>query len=816
MTIQSRDVVEVRADILATDQDPKVTHVVPVLPLKDMVAFPFMLVPLFVVRERSIDAIEEAISNDRMVFLVAQRDPSVEEPGPDDLYGLGTLGVLMRVVRVPEDRIRVVVQGLSRARIVGFEKQPGHMVARIQGIDEIEADETEEDIELEALIRNVKQTARSLVEMGKQLSPEVMVVLENLEEPGRLADLIISNLEIEITKAQEILETLDPAARLTAVNRILAGELELLTVQERISSQARGEIERYQREYFLRQQLKAIRSELGEGEDLVEEIEQFRLKATEHGLPQEAREEALRQISRLEHMQSDSAEASLIRGYLDWTFSLPWNRSSDDNLNLKKAQQILDENHYNLADVKTRIIEYLAVLKLRGRMHGGILCFVGPPGVGKTSFGKSIARALGRKFVRISLGGLHDEAEIRGHRRTYVGALPGKIIHALRTAGTNNPVVLLDEIDKMGHDLRGDPAAALLEILDPEQNSAFRDNYLGVGFDLSKVLFIATANVLESILPAFRDRLEVLPLSGYDEEEKCKIATRFLIPKQLAANGLSRDNLRIAPRALRSIVNQYTDEAGLRNLERCVASICRKVARKVAEGDQQSIDLKQQADLVDFLGPARRKEGRSPRRDSIGAATALAWTASGGEILLVECTALKGKGRLIMTGQLGEILKESVQAAMSYARSRSAELELDDSLFEQMDFHIHLPEGAIPKDGPSAGTALATALISASTRRPVRHDVALTGEITLRGQVLAVGGIKEKIMAARRSRIPTVILPKENQPDAKQLPEAAIRGVELVFVQDMDQVLRWALRPPQARPRPGEPKARKGVRPSLA
>ncbi len=816
MTIQSRDVVEVPGGILTTDKSSVVSHIVPVLPLKDMVAFPFMLVPLFVVRERSIVAIEDAIARDRMVFLVAQKDPSVEEPGPDDLYTLGTLGVLMRVVRVPEDRIRVVVQGLSRAHIVGFEKNDEHLVVRVEGIDEIECDETEEDIELEALIRNVKQTARSLVEMGKQLSPEVMVVLENLEEPGRLADLIVSNLDIEITKAQEILETLDPVGRLTMVNRILAGELELLTVQERISSQARGEIERYQREYFLRQQLKAIRNELGEGEDLGEEIERYREKVGEVGLPHEARDEAVRQISRLERMQGDSAEASLIRTYLDWAFSLPWNRSSDDNLNLKKAQQILDENHYNLAEVKGRIIEYLAVLKLRGRMHGGILCFVGPPGVGKTSFGKSIARALGRKFVRISLGGLHDEAEIRGHRRTYIGAMPGKIIHALRTAGTNNPVVLLDEIDKMGRDVRGDPAAALLEILDPEQNSAFRDNYLGVGFDLSKVLFIATANVLESILPAFRDRLEVLSLPGYDEEEKCKIAVRFLVPKQLSANGLSKDNLRIAPGVLRNIVNRYTDEAGLRNLERCIATICRKIARRVAEGEQQGFNLKQPGDLVEFLGPARRKGGRVLGRDSIGAATALAWTASGGEILQVECTAMKGKGRLIMTGQLGEILKESVQAALSYARSRSAELALDESLFEETDFHIHLPEGAIPKDGPSAGIALALALISASTKRAVRHDVALTGEITLRGQVLAVGGIKEKIMAARRNRIPTVLLPRENQPDAAQVPESALRDIELVFVQDMDQVLHRALCDPPGGSRRGGTGARKGAQPSGA
>ncbi|RPI28795.1 MAG: endopeptidase La [Acidobacteria bacterium] len=773
-----------------TDES-EIPQTLPVLPLKDLVAFPFMIAPLFVTRDSSVAAIEDSIDRDRTVLLVAQKSSETEDPAKEDLYEIGTVGVLMRMFKLPDQRIRILVQGLSRARVKACEKRGNFLVAHVEPIEEPEADE--DDPEIEALVGEVKEKVKSAGELGRSFSPEVLVVLENLEDPGRLADLVASNLDLDVPDSQSVLNIIQPVKRLARVHQILTNQVELLNVREKITSKAKVEIDKSQREYFLRQQLKAIQTELGETDDLSEEINQYRETAQQIDLSPEARQETLRQIRRLERMPGDSAEAAIVRNYLDWMLSLPWSRSTTDNLDLQKASQILNKEHYDLEEVKTRILEYLAVLKLKQNLKGPILCFVGPPGVGKTSLGRAIATALGRKFARVSLGGVHDEAEIRGHRRTYVGAMPGKIIQALRYAETNNPVFMLDEVDKTGSDSRGDPAAALLEVLDPEQNCFFRDNFLGVPFDLSRVLFIATANLLDTIRPAFRDRMEVLTLPGYTEQEKMRIARRHLVPRQLSAHGLEPKDLSLTDASLKSIIERYTNEAGVRNLEREIASVCRKIARRVAEGEKARYRIAPK-DLLDYLGVPRKSKSKLLRHDTIGVATALAWTPTGGEVFFVESIGMKGRGRLIMTGYLGDVMKESAKAAMSYARSYAAQLGIDLSLFAHTDFHIHVPEGAIPKDGPSAGIALAVSLLSTCTKKPVRQDLAMTGEITLRGRILPIGGIKEKVLAAQRSRIRSVIVPRANQPDLRDIPESVRNKIEFLFVEDMDEVVRIAFR----------------------
>jgi ATP-dependent Lon protease len=772
--------------------DSQIPHTLPVLALKDMVAFPFMIAPLFVTRDSSIAAIEDAIDRDRTVLLVAQKRADIEDPSRDDLHEIGTVGVLMRMFKLPDQRIRILVQGLSRARVKTCEKKGSYLVAQIEPIEEPETNE--DDPEVGALAREVKEKVKSASELGRTFSPEVMVVLENLEDAGRLADLVASNLDLDVPDSQSVLDIIHPVNRLSRIHQILTNLVELLNMREKINIRAKVEIDKSQRDYFLRQQLKAIQSELGEADEFSEEIGQYRDLLDTARMSAEARQETLRQIHRLERMPGDSAEASIVRNYLDWMLSLPWSESTTDNLDLRKARQILDREHYDLEDVKTRIIEYLAVLKLKQNLKGPILCFVGPPGVGKTSLGRAIATALGRKFARISLGGVHDEAEIRGHRRTYVGAMPGKIIQTLRYAESDNPVFMLDEVDKTGTDSRGDPAAALLEVLDPEQNCSFRDNFLGVPFDLSRVLFIATANLLDTIRPAFRDRMEILTLPGYTEHEKLRIARRYLVPRQLSAHGLSSRHLRITDAAVKAIIDTYTNEAGVRNLERAVASICRKTARRVAEGEAAQQSRVATKDLQDFLGAPHRTKSRLLRRDTIGVATALAWTPTGGEVFFVESIGMRGRGKLILTGQLGEVMKESAKAAMSYARSRAAQLGIDLSMFGETDFHIHVPEGAIPKDGPSGGVALAISLISTCTRKPVRQDIAFTGEITLRGRILAVGGIKEKVLAAQRSRVRLVVIPKDNQADLREIAKTVRDKVEFQLVEDMDEVVRIAFR----------------------
>jgi len=773
----------------------RVPKELPVLPLRDIVVYPFIIVPLSVSRERSIRAVDQALADNRMILLVSQKDSKVEEPSERDLFNVGTVGVIMRMLKLPDGRIRVLVQGVCRAKVDDFMRGEQFTTAILTRIVEPQVKAT---MEQEAMLRTVKKSLEKSASLGKAISSEVMVIASNLEDPGRLADLVASNLDLKIEDAQAVLKMVDPVARLKKVNDLLNKELELLNMQQEINTHAREEIDKSQREYFLRQQLKAIQNELGEGNDLAEEVEQFRDKARKAKMPAKVFEEVERQINKLERMHPDSAETATVRNYLDWMVNLPWSQQTKDALDLKKAQEILDADHYGLETIKERIVEYLAVRKLKKKMRGPILCFLGPPGVGKTSLGRSIARALGRKFVRISLGGIRDEAEIRGHRRTYVGSMPGRIIQGISQGGSNNPVFMLDEVDKIGSDYRGDPSSALLEVLDPEQNYSFRDHYLNVPFDLSNVMFVATANLLDPIQPAFRDRMEVISLSGYTEEEKVEIAKRHLIPKQVEENGLSEAQVSFPDKAILTIISKYTREAGLRNLEREIAKVCRKLARRVAEGEAGPYKVTP-VRAEELLGVPRVTPEMALINNQIGVATGLAWTAAGGEILFVEVTTMPGKGRLILTGHLGTVMKESAQAALSYARSKASELGVAMNAFGELDVHIHVPEGAIPKDGPSAGITMATAIISVLTNRPVRRSVAMTGEITLRGNVLPIGGVKEKVLAARRATIDTVILPEANRKNLEEVPKLFRKGLKFCFVSDVTEVFAIALTEAMAR-----------------
>jgi len=775
------------------EEPPKIPEVLPVLPLRDIVIFPFMIVPLYVSRERSIKAIDQALAENRMILLAAQKKQEEEDPGPDDIFTMGTAALIMRMLKLPDGRIRVLVQGVGRARITAFEEGLPYLQAKIESVSEPEGLDRN-NLEVEALMRNVKAALEKSSNLGKPISPEVIVIATNMEEPGRLADLTASNLDLKVEGAQEILEAASPVERLRRVHDLMTKELEVLTMQQEISSQAKGEMDRSQREFFLRQQMKAIQSELGEGNELAEEIAQLRDKALKAKMPKAVLEEVERQLKKLERMHPDSAETATLRNWLDWMVTLPWGKATKDNLDLVEAKRILDEDHYGLDKVKERILEYLAVRKLKDKAKGPLLCFVGPPGVGKTSLGRSVARALGRKFERLSLGGVKDEAEIRGHRRTYVGSMPGRIIQGIHHAGANNPVFMMDEVDKIGADFRGDPSSALLEVLDPEQNNTFRDHYLGVPFDLFPVMFICTANLTDTIQSAFLDRMEVIRLSGYTEDEKLEIARRHIVPKTLEENGLTPENLVITDKALRTIINGYTREAGLRNLEREVAGISRKVARRVAEGKAEPVRITP-AQLSKYLGPVKVLPDEVLKKDAVGTATGLAWTATGGDVLFIEATTMKGRGRLTLTGQLGDIMKESAQAALSYTRSRARQFGIKDDFFGSHDIHVHIPEGAIPKDGPSAGITMATAMISAFTQRAVRRSVAMTGEITLRGNVLPIGGLKEKILAARRAGIHTIILPKLNKKELDEVPPHQRRALDFHLVDDVDEVLRLALLP---------------------
>jgi ATP-dependent Lon protease len=772
------------------DEPIKIPDVLPVLPLKDTVVFPYIILPLSVGRDKSVLAVDRALSESRVIMLVAQRDAANDNPGEGDLFEVGTAAVIMRMLKLPDGRIRILVQGLSRARVHHISQVEPFLQAKIERIEEPLPGGA--NLEVEALVRSVKESLDRAVTLGKPISAEVMVIAANLEDPGRLADLAASNLDLKLAEAQGILETDDPIERLRKVSGALAREIQVLTMQQEISSQARGEIDRSQREYFLRQQLKAIQQELGEGEELAEEIANYRRLAEDKQLSEEAKEELERQVRRLERSHPESAETQIIRTYLDWLTTLPWANFSEDNLDLEHAQTVLDEDHYDLEKIKERILEYLAVRKLKSDTRGPILCFVGPPGVGKTSLGRSIARSLGRKFVRISLGGVRDEAEIRGHRRTYVGALPGRIIQGLRQAGTSNPVFVLDEIDKIGADFRGDPSSALLEVLDPEQNFTFTDHYLGVPYDLSKVMFIATANMLEPIQPAFLDRMELIRLSGYTQEEKARIARLHLIPKQVRENGLTEGQVSFTDEAVAYVISGYTKEAGLRNLEREMGALCRKVAVRVARGEQEHVEV-DVAKVEEFLGPRKHFAEELLTRDRVGVATGLAWTAVGGDLLFIEVVAVPGKGQLLLTGQLGDVMKESAQAALSYARTWAGSHGFSEEFFAKNDLHVHVPAGSIPKDGPSAGITIGTAILSVMTAKPVNRRVAMTGEITLRGDVLPIGGLKEKVLAAKLAGIHTVIVPRLNRRDLADIPKTITDGLTFHFVDHMDEVLKIAL-----------------------
>ncbi|HIQ04252.1 MAG TPA: endopeptidase La, partial [Anaerolineae bacterium] len=732
-----------------------------VIPVQDTVIFPQMVAPLFIGRDSTIHAIEAALARDQALLVVAQRNPDVNDPDLADLYSVGTEVEVGRMLRTPDGNTSVLCQGKQRVQIVDIVARKPYL--RVHAIPVYEPQER--NLGTEALMRAVLALFEKVVTLNDELPEDAYVAAMNVDEPGWLADLIASILNLDLAQRQELLETIDPAQRLQRISILLGRELDVLELENQIQAQVQREVDRSQREFFLREQMRAIQHELGEADELTREISELREKLDSAGLPQEARKKAGKELERLAAMPPGSPESGIIRTYLDWLIELPWHQATEDNMDIAHAAEVLEKHHYGLRKAKERILEYMAVRKLApDKMRNPILCFVGPPGTGKTSMGKSIAAALGRKFVRVSLGGVHDEAEIRGHRRTYIGALPGRIIQTMRNAGTTNPLFMLDEVDKLGFDFRGDPAAALLEVLDPEQNHAFLDHYLDVPYDLSKVIFITTANVLDTIPPALQDRMEVIEFPGYIEEEKLTIARRFLVPRQIEEHGLASMKLRFSDQALRMIIREYTYEAGVRNLERNIAQVCRKIARRVATGKPAPRHI-HASSLHKYLGPPQFSFGVAEEEDEIGVATGLAVTEAGGDLRQVEVTLMEGKGSLLLTGQMGEIMQESAQAALSYARSRAKELGFANIDFDKLDIHIHVPEGAIPKDGPSAGITMATALISALSRRPVHRDVGMTGEITLRGRVLPIGGLKEKVLAAHRAGLKTMLLPKKNEKD---------------------------------------------------
>ncbi|MDI6782491.1 MAG: endopeptidase La [bacterium] len=839
MPVVKKKKVEISVEEQIEKQKAEVPEKIAILPLRDTVVYPYMVAPLVIAREKSVKLIDDALAGTRMIGIVAQRKAEIDDPATSEIYEFGVAATILKMLKFPDGSIRLLIQGLTRIKIKKMLATTPYFIARV----EVVPDKTEQSVELEALMRNVLDLFTKIVALAPQMPDELQIAAMNLKDANKMADLIAANLNMSVAEKQSILETIDTRERLKKLSRYLTKELEVLELGSKIQSQVKTEIDKTQREYVLREQMKAIQKELGDSDERTLEIAELQQKVKEAKMPEPVEKEAVKELNRLSKMPPAAAEYTVSRTYLDWLVTLPWSKSTVDNLDIKQAQVILEEDHYDLEKIKERILEYLSVRKLKADMKGPILCFLGPPGVGKTSLGKSIARAIGRKFVRLSLGGVRDEAEIRGHRRTYIGALPGRIIQWIRTAESNNPVFMLDEVDKIGVDFRGDPAAALLEVLDPEQNFSFADHYLDVPFDLSKVMFITTANILDTIPSALRDRMEVLHLPGYTEEEKLEIAKKYLMPKQINENGLnivpdlSGDDpdksgtalISFADTAIQKIISDYTREAGVRNLEREIGNICRKVARRYAEsmspqagtassantpdrrsfsevGSAQPLTIEQKIapvafaqttitaeTLSDYLGPAKFFPEAAERQSEIGVATGLAWTQAGGEILNIESTRMRGKKGLTLTGQLGEVMKESAQAALSYVRSRAKILGISEDFYENYDIHIHVPAGAIPKDGPSAGITMATSLASIMTGKPVRHDIAMTGEITLRGKVLPIGGVKEKVLAARRAGIKTVILPKKNEKDLTDVPANIQKEMRFVFVETMDNVLKEAL-----------------------
>jgi len=763
--------------------------VVPLLPLRDIIVFPHMVVPLFVGRQKSIKALEEAMNKQKFILLAAQREAKTNEPGEEDIYRVGTLGSVVQLLRLPDGTVKVLVEGKKRARVLRYLDEQEYFLVEAEEVVEACPKSTE----IEALTRSINTTFEHYVKLNKKIPPEMIMSVASIDDPARLADTIVAHLGIKLEEKQALLEIDNPAERLERVLGNMRSEIEILEVEKRIRTRVKKQMEKTQKEYYLNEQMRAIQKELGEKDEFKNEIQELEEAIRQKKMSDDAREKTEKELKKLKMMSPMSAEATVVRNYIDWIISLPWEDFTDDELDIDEAERVLNEDHFGLEKVKERILEYLAVQSLAGQMKGPILCLVGPPGVGKTSLGRSIARSTGRKFVRISLGGVRDEAEIRGHRRTYIGALPGKIIQSMKKAGSGNPVFLLDEVDKMSTDFRGDPSSALLEVLDPEQNSTFNDHYLDVDYDLSKVMFITTANTLDGIPRPLQDRMEIIRIAGYTEEEKQSIAKRYLIKKQREANGLEEGNIEISDSALSRIVRHYTKESGVRNLEREIAAVCRKAAVEVVRKDRNVTVKVTTKNLPKFLGPPRFRYGKAEEENRVGMATGLAWTELGGELLATEVTVLPGKGKLTITGRLGDVMQESAQAALSYVRSRAAELKLDRDFYQKVDLHIHVPEGAIPKDGPSAGITMVTALTSALTGIPVRYDVAMTGEVTLRGRVLPIGGLKEKLLAAHRGGIKTILVPEENEKDFEDIPANVMRSVELIKVSHMDEVLKNAL-----------------------
>ncbi len=779
----------------AGDPQPvEIPDTLPILPLRNSVLFPGAIIPIDVGRRKSVRLVEDAIAKERPVIgILTQKDARTEDPASGDLYMIGCAARILKVIKLAKDNFSVILQGVSRFEVSGFDGTEPFLAAKVRSVP----DPTSSDVELDALVMNLKDIAKRVVKLMPELPKEAGALVDSVTEAGHLADLITSHLELEVGEKQDVLETFDLKTRTRKVLQFLSRQLEVLKVRERINTQVQEEMGRNQREYVLRQQLKAIKEELGELDDAGGDLDEFAEKITKAKMPEEAEKVARKQLDRLKGMQPSSAEYTVTRTYLEWLVELPWSVSTEDHIELNEVRTCLDEDHYDLDKVKKRIVEYMAVRKLKNDKKGPILCLVGPPGVGKTSLGRSVARAIGRKFGRISLGGVRDEAEIRGHRRTYVGSLPGRIIQGIKKAGTNNPVFVLDEIDKLGHDFRGDPASALLEVLDPEQNNTFSDHYLEVTFDLSKVLFIATANQLDPIPWALRDRLEIIELPGYTRQEKKMIARKFLVPKQLEDHGLTTERCEINDDAIFEIIDSYTREAGVRNLEREIGSVFRAVAVRVAEGQAKDHEEVTPVQVEEFLGPKKFVSEVADRTSEPGVATGLAWTAVGGDILFIEATQMPGKGKLTLTGQLGDVMKESVTAALSFVRGRAAALGLDPGNFlENKDLHVHVPAGSVPKDGPSAGITMYTALVSLFTGVPVRPDVAMTGEITLRGNVLQIGGVKEKLLAAHRAGIKRVIIPDRNVKDLIDVPDEVKKDMEILSVKRMDEVLALALKDP--------------------
>ncbi len=778
------------------EEAPAIPRELPILPLRDVVVYPEMFAPLIVGTGRGVRLIDDTAVGERMIGLVAQRNQEAEEPGPADLYQVGVAAVIHRLYKAPDGSVRLIIQGIERIIIDRYVQVQPYLKAQVT----VSPDIDEKSMEVEAMMRNTVGLFQRMVTLVAQMPDELVAAVANAEKPKQLVYLVASYLRLKLADRQALLELNPVSEKLRKLTSLMAQELEVLELGKKIQSETQTTMEKAQREYFLREQLKAIKKELGEEDEQAVETKELARKIEEAGMPPEAEKEARRELSRLSSMPPQAAEYSVIKTYLEWLTDLPWKEATEDNLDIARVRQVLDEDHYDLEKIKERILEYLAVRKLKaergaaGVEKGAILCFVGPPGTGKTSLGQSIARALGRKFIRMSLGGMHDEAEIRGHRRTYVGALPGRIIQGIRRAESKNPVFMLDEVDKIGADFRGDPASALLEVLDPEQNKDFRDHYLDVPFDLSQVMFITTGNLLDPIHPALRDRMEILQLSGYTEEEKVRIAQRYLVPRQMTENGLKEGEISFSDDSLLSIIREHTREAGLRNLERAVATVCRKVAKEIAQGRVSHVDITPEK-VTEFLGKPAFFSEAAERTEQPGVATGLSWTPVGGEIIFIEATKMKGKKGLLLTGQLGEVMKESAQAALSYVRSRARELGIDEDFFEHYDLHVHIPEGAIPKDGPSAGVTMTTALVSLLTGRPVRSDVGMTGEITLRGRVLPIGGVKEKVLAAHRAGLRTIILPRRNEKDLEELPADLRQEMKFIPVELIDEVLAAALEP---------------------